>query len=120
MIDIIECDCSYFKYGGCKITISPPRGYKCACHYMGFWTCLGIVEKCNSENDMGCCGCKEEDCCSDKTAPGGGMFAMLGVGVGDCDGYDPLVYKFGCNSLEETCKWRDEYNNTCNKYPGIN
>ena len=56
---------------------------------------------------MGCCGCKEEDCCSDATTV-----------VGDCGGYSPQIYRVACESLEETCRYRDEYNQTCSKYPG--
>ena len=62
--------------GGCRITETPPNGYKCSCRYWGFWTCGGILEKCNSENEVGCSGCNEEYCCSDSTPV-----------VGDCGGY---------------------------------
>ena len=67
--------------GGCTVTKAPPMGYRCQCRYWGFWTCEGYAEKCNSEFDYGCSGCKEEHWCFDYTPL-----------IGDCSGYS-------CNRL---------------------
>ena len=89
LIDILECACAYFRcdklgkechhwgcFGGCRVNKAPPKGYKCKCRYLGFWTCDGIPEKCSSEDDVGCSGCKEKECCDDSQPV-----------VGDCSAY---------------------------------
>ena len=47
----------------------PPKGYKCECDsFLG--NCRGTAKKCQSNNETGCSGCAEKECCE-----------------GNCDGY---------------------------------
>jgi len=76
------CDCAYQCHwgrdgafgcnGGCKINVSPPKGWNCHCVYQGAWTCYGVAKHCY-KMDQPCIknsGCKERRCCK-----------------GDCAGY---------------------------------
>ena len=69
-IEIEGCDCKYHgqtgvgDIGGCKISIAPPKGYKCECIYKLFWTCGGQLKRWISENDYGCRGCAGVEGCT--------------------------------------------------------
>ena len=72
------CACDYTswvdKFGayheGCIIHTPTPPGYRCYCYEAFISTCDGRGEKCKSEEQVGCDGCKEKECC-----------------IGNCDGY---------------------------------
>ena len=64
-----SCDC-YYKPGGCRISEASPKGCKCKCRYLGFWTCDGYPVECYFFSDPGCHGCIQKECCE-----------------GDCGGY---------------------------------
>ena len=69
VVDLQEphCNCKFHPYltigGGCKIYEEPPKGYMCHCWRPFFFTCTGETLKCVSEDDVGCSGCKEKECC---------------------------------------------------------
>ena len=62
-----DCSCDYVfgrGWGGaCKINEPSPPGYKCHCYIPFLLTCNGIAYKCKSEEEHGCNGCKEKECC---------------------------------------------------------
>ena len=73
------CACGFYIVDifmdGCRIDEPPPPGYKCFCMDIPFiFTCNGRGQKCKSEKDFGCNGCKERMCCA-----------------GNCDGYPELT-----------------------------
>ena len=55
-------------YFGCRIDEASPPGYKCFCSLLGglpfVFTCNGRGQKCRSEKEYGCNGCKESQCCA--------------------------------------------------------
>ena len=72
--DNADCACGFYygrHYFGCRIDEPPPPGYKCFCWVIpSIFTCDGTGQKCVSEKEYGCNGCKERQCC-----------------IGNCDGY---------------------------------
>ena len=72
--DLCSCGWNFGNFGevnGCKIDTPPPAGYKCVCSLVTFVACNGRGLKCESEEELGCNGCKEKECC-----------------VGNCNGYE--------------------------------
>ena len=64
-----NCSCDLVLNLGCVINEPTPPGYKCECERYSFY-CNGRAQKCKSEEEYGCNGCKEKECCT-----------------GDCGGY---------------------------------
>ena len=65
------CSCEWSRchtkgeiYSGCRIEKPPPPGYKCYCYLAFLLTCNGRGQKCKSEQELGCDGCDDEECCS--------------------------------------------------------
>ena len=58
-----DCSCDYVGPWACRITEPSPPGYKCYCHISFLATCNGSTRKCKSEEEHGCNGCKEKECC---------------------------------------------------------
>ena len=65
-----DCACGYYfsdhpYHAGCRIDEPAPPGYKCFCWIVPFiFTCDGRGQKCKSEKEFGCNGCKERQCCA--------------------------------------------------------
>ena len=59
-----DCSCDKVGFSGCRINEPAPPGYKCFCYLATFFAaCNGYGQKCKSEEEHGCNGCKEKECC---------------------------------------------------------
>ena len=61
--EISDCECD-IAFGGCKISYPSPKGFKCNCEEINWFSCTGHNWECNNLNEYGCNGCWGRECCT--------------------------------------------------------